>query len=809
MANLEQIIADIKELKLLEVAELVKMMEEEFGVSAAAPVAVAGVAAAGGGIAGAEVVTEDGFEFVRITVNSGDPQFTVGSNIGVLPQYLAFVYRTTAEVDAEMFIGTSAGPNGQNDHVVLDWNNDGNWNILVVDLANCSSTNITDGNIGYFRLDPFRGATEGALDLAYIGFYNTAKYATDAFFANIATIVPAADMASSIPGSPGITSATMSADNTFVTIDSMASSDPYYQLPMFNQKGYTGKFVAIKYRTTSTSYTTSEMFVGSGAGPNGQGDNIRFELTCDGKWHLAIVDLSQATAVVDNVVNYLRWDPFAGGANATIDMAYIGLFASEADALAYDATVAGLYVDTLNVPQDAWTVTGHKEGITPAEDPSHGPMVAAGGIATGALLHQGYISIGELDLAQFSKLIVYIGIDNSQVTLDHHAANPVNRLILTSADQAMTMSPTDDVVLASVDYAPCGWAVTAFEIDLTGVDYNGPVYFTYDTLPGTFMLVGSIELIYDPNYVESEEPVEVPEHYDQAVVLGERDPAGAPYMGAGDKKMGQKLPLGENILKQITIKDLATYSDGNTNTWSFKVWAWNTDYATTVAGTPLYEITGENHNDNATFVLDIPVELMITGDVYYELEYLSGSGGFTGWPAKAVLVEGVESYVAGNLKEGTYASSVVVGIIGEAPAPSIIDKASAGLVGESCDTILVNNNLYFETDGQAYAKLEAVGNKITIKSGDVLGFRGWIGFNNTIESFGLQINGAEHTWGEFKQDTEAGVLAAGGANASRYLVTLPTEGAEAGEYTVSWAVKLDNGNIVNLYTVTVIVEAAA
>ena len=47
MANLEQIIADIKELKLLEVAELVKMMEEEFGVSAAAPVAVAGVAAAG------------------------------------------------------------------------------------------------------------------------------------------------------------------------------------------------------------------------------------------------------------------------------------------------------------------------------------------------------------------------------------------------------------------------------------------------------------------------------------------------------------------------------------------------------------------------------------------------------------------------------------------------------------------------------------------------------------------------------------------------------------------------------------------
>ena len=46
MSKIEAIIAEIKELKLLEVAELVKAMEEEFGVSAAAPVAVAGAAVA-------------------------------------------------------------------------------------------------------------------------------------------------------------------------------------------------------------------------------------------------------------------------------------------------------------------------------------------------------------------------------------------------------------------------------------------------------------------------------------------------------------------------------------------------------------------------------------------------------------------------------------------------------------------------------------------------------------------------------------------------------------------------------------------
>lgn len=55
MADLNAILDSIKELKLLEVAELVKMMEEEFGVSAAAPVMVA---AAGDGAGAAAEKTE-------------------------------------------------------------------------------------------------------------------------------------------------------------------------------------------------------------------------------------------------------------------------------------------------------------------------------------------------------------------------------------------------------------------------------------------------------------------------------------------------------------------------------------------------------------------------------------------------------------------------------------------------------------------------------------------------------------------------------------------------------------------------------
>ena len=47
MSNVESILESIEKLTLLEAAELVKAMEEKFGVSAAAPVAVAAAAPAG------------------------------------------------------------------------------------------------------------------------------------------------------------------------------------------------------------------------------------------------------------------------------------------------------------------------------------------------------------------------------------------------------------------------------------------------------------------------------------------------------------------------------------------------------------------------------------------------------------------------------------------------------------------------------------------------------------------------------------------------------------------------------------------
>ena len=48
MADLNKIVDDLSSLTVLEAAELSKMLEEKWGVSAAAPVAVAAAPAAGG-----------------------------------------------------------------------------------------------------------------------------------------------------------------------------------------------------------------------------------------------------------------------------------------------------------------------------------------------------------------------------------------------------------------------------------------------------------------------------------------------------------------------------------------------------------------------------------------------------------------------------------------------------------------------------------------------------------------------------------------------------------------------------------------
>ncbi|WP_350343800.1 50S ribosomal protein L7/L12 [Proteinivorax tanatarense] len=72
MSKVQEVMEIVKEMSVLELSELVKACEEEFGVSAAAPVAMAAAPAAGGEAAEAEQT-----EFDVILTAAGDKKVQV------------------------------------------------------------------------------------------------------------------------------------------------------------------------------------------------------------------------------------------------------------------------------------------------------------------------------------------------------------------------------------------------------------------------------------------------------------------------------------------------------------------------------------------------------------------------------------------------------------------------------------------------------------------------------------------------------------------------------------------------------------
>ena len=74
MADLQQIVDQLSDLTVIEAAELSKMLEEKWGVSAAAPVAIA---AAGAATSGDDAAAEEKDEFTIVLAAAGDKKINV------------------------------------------------------------------------------------------------------------------------------------------------------------------------------------------------------------------------------------------------------------------------------------------------------------------------------------------------------------------------------------------------------------------------------------------------------------------------------------------------------------------------------------------------------------------------------------------------------------------------------------------------------------------------------------------------------------------------------------------------------------
>ena len=83
MSKLDKIVEDLSSLTVLEAAELSKLLEEKWGVSAAAPVAMA---AAGGAAAAPAEAAEEQTEFTVVLTDGGDKKINVIKEVrGVRP----------------------------------------------------------------------------------------------------------------------------------------------------------------------------------------------------------------------------------------------------------------------------------------------------------------------------------------------------------------------------------------------------------------------------------------------------------------------------------------------------------------------------------------------------------------------------------------------------------------------------------------------------------------------------------------------------------------------------------------------------
>ena len=530
--------------------------------------------------------------------------------------------------------------------------------------------------------------------------------------------------------------------------------DPYWY-PFANVKG--ARYVVIRYRTADAVGADVQLYIGShGTAPIDDGSMLRQPAIVDGEWHLAIFDtqsLIDAGIYNGQHVSFFRLDPIEAGykldengqpykpdglayaryelpEGCSVDVSYVAFFHSIEAAEAYELKVNPPYVEPdaagkVNHSFDTFYVNG---SMYFPEDGGAGDKLTA---------QNNTVTFGMDDFCDSMMLRGWIGFAQPIASFGYY----IDSYKMIYKDFAAATG--DDVKAAGGEHA------SRFEILVPLSELESGVH-----------TVGFVAMLEDGTVVRLREELKVvivPYHKDETLILGIRD--GGPFITAGEKKFGQRGQIGENILKKITIMDLATYSDGNTNTWSFKVWQWNTDYATTVAGTPLFDYNGENHQDNMTLSIDIPAELFIGGDIYYEIEYLTGSGTFTGWVAKDV-VPGLETYVNGELRSDSYAASITVGVKAERPEnpdeETIIDVSGEGstqvVFGEIYEDAdkgtLFDGNLHIEKNlGPAYFDgvrtndwMEFKINVATAGDYDVCMVFGWLDHTGTYK---IHVDGTE------------------------------------------------------------------
>lgn len=121
---------------------------------------------------------------------------------------------------------------------------------------------------------------------------------------------------------------------------------------------------------------------------------------------------------------------------------------------------------------------------------------------------------------------------------------------------------------------------------------------------------------------------------------------GSPYMSGLNNPAGYYFYLDESRkLLSINVIDFATYSN-NTNKGKFSLYQWKGSYDKTVSAKPLYSMDLVNFVDHTDLIMELPADVKVTGELYFEFVCTAGSG-YTPWFASGGVTPDVPGVVTG------------------------------------------------------------------------------------------------------------------------------------------------------------------
>ena len=402
-------------------------------------------------------------------------------------------------------------------------------------------------------------------------------------------------------------------------------ADNYQPTPKTSDLAY----AVIEYRTTA-SIAAGEIFTNRKSGAHWGDPNayVTWSYIPDGEWHTVVVDASGVWGNDQNDELYaFRFDPLVSGAQAgdSIDVASIKFFGD------------ALYANSYAADREA---TIKEDEALQIADGSRIVDFGAGSPVAGLTAPESVTVYTQKD---FTRLVTDTPTEVTVSGLDVPASFRYLTLVgrtkieASTLDVGVTLHSGSAATAATVSLPTDGyWAAVTVELPAAEAAVDSltlalPTGWVDVTYIGFFEKASYAEKYTYPRPLNTHEYVfgsaDVP-------VYNVTDPTlGSPFCSGG-QSMGQKFTA-DFPVRGIIVPGHATWgADPNNNSGYFKLFKWNTDYNTTVSGTPIVERELSNLKDGEDLI--ITFDELPAGEYCFEIKMTTpGDKAYTGFNSAA------------------------------------------------------------------------------------------------------------------------------------------------------------------------------